>query len=76
MFTCTATAIHLFRSTYTYMQITLHLAVSAGDKNIAFDFSDACLFGHPVYFDDQDFLGFASDLSFQSFQAGKLSEML
>ena len=34
----------------------------AGDKDIAFDFSDACLFRHPVYFDHQDFLGFTSDL--------------
>ena len=65
----------LFRFPYTYMQITLNLAVFARDKNIAFDLSDACLFGHPVYFDYRDFLGFASDLSFQSFNAGKLSEM-
>ena len=33
------------------MQITLHSADFAGDKNVAFDFSDACLLGHPVYFD-------------------------
>ena len=54
-----------------YMSILLHLhlyeinypslADFAGEKNIAFDFSDACLFGHPDYFDYQDFLGFASD---------------
>ena len=30
------------------------------------------VFGHPVYFDYQDFLGFASDLSFRSFNAEKL----
>ena len=56
---------------WRYMSILLHLhlyeinypslADFAGDKNIAFDFSDACLFGHPDYFDYQDFLGFASD---------------
>ena len=34
----------------------------AGDKDIAFDFSDACPFRHPVYFDYQYFLGFISDL--------------
>ena len=34
-----------------YMQITLHSADFAGDKNVIFDFSDACLLGHPVYFD-------------------------
>ena len=35
--------------------------------------SDACLFGHPVHFDYQDFLSFTSDFSFQHFKAGKLS---
>ena len=70
------TCLFRFPYTYRYMQITLHLAVFAGDKNISFDFSDAWRFGHPVYFDYQDFLGFTSDLSFQSFNAGKLSEML
>ena len=47
-----------------YMQIPLHPADFAGDKNVAFDFSaDACPFGHPVYnyFDYQDFLSLASD---------------
>ena len=33
---------------YPYMQIPLHPADFAGDKNVAFDFSDACIFGHPV----------------------------
>ena len=28
----------------------------AGDKTVAFAFSDACLFGHPVYFDYQDLI--------------------
>ena len=32
---------------YPYMQIPLHLADLAGDKTVAFDFSDVCLF-HPV----------------------------
>ena len=41
----------LFCFTYTYMKITLYLADFAGDKTSVFDFSDACLFVHPVYFD-------------------------
>ena len=49
---------YLVRFTYTYMQITLHLGDFPGDKNVTFDFSDACLFGQPVYFDYQDFLKF------------------
>ena len=64
--------------TSLYISLRLHLHANfpsfggfAGDKNIAFDFSDACLFGYPVYFDYQDFLVFALDLSFQSFNAGK-----
>ena len=36
---------------FHYKQITLHSPDFAGDKNVAFDFSDTCLFGHPVYFD-------------------------
>ena len=64
----------LFRLTYTYMQITLHSADFAGDKNVAFDFSDACLFFHPIYFDYHDFLSFTHRLSFQRFNAGR--EML
>ena len=43
------------RFTYTKMQITLHSADFGGDKNVAFDFPDACRFGHPIYFDYQDF---------------------
>ena len=39
----------------------------AGNKNVAFDFSDACLFGHPVYFYYQDFLILTLDFSFQLF---------
>ena len=53
------------------MQITLHSADFAGDKNVAFDFPDACLFGHPIVFYYQDFLSFASDFSFQHFNVGK-----
>lgn len=33
------------------MQITLNSVDFAGDKNIAFDFSDASLFGYPGVFD-------------------------
>ena len=47
---------YLFRFTCTCMQIPLHSADFTGDKNVTFDFSDACLFGHrPVYFDYQDY---------------------
>ena len=35
--------------------------------------SDACLFGHPVHLNYQDFLRFTSEFSFQHFKAGKLS---
>ena len=56
---------YLFRFTYTYIQITLLSVDFTGDKNIAFNVSDACLFGHPVYFDYQDFLSFASNFPFQ-----------
>ena len=64
---------YLFCFTYTYMQIPLHSADFAGD--VTFDFPDACLFGHPIYFDYQDFLSFASDFSFQHFHEGKLWEL-
>ena len=53
------------RFTYTYIQITLLSVDFIGDKNIAFNVSDACLFGHPVYFDYQDFLSFTSNFPFQ-----------
>ena len=55
---------YLFHSTHTYMQISLHSADFVGDKNVAFDFSVACLLGHPDYFDYRDFLSFTSDFSF------------
>ena len=55
---------YLFHSTHTYMQIPLNSADLVGDKNVAFDFSVACLLGHPVYFDYRDFLTFTSDFSF------------
>ena len=47
---------HLFRFTYTYMQITVHLPDFAGDKNVDFEFPDDCLFGHPFYFGYHDFM--------------------
>ena len=37
------------------MQITAHPPDFAGDKNVDFEFPDACLFGHPFYFGYQDF---------------------
>ena len=51
-----ATVIHIYFASLTHMQITLHLA----------DFT-AYLFGHPFYFDYQDFISLASDFSFQHF---------
>ena len=36
----------LFRFTYTYVQITHHSGDFAGHKNVAIEFSDACLLGH------------------------------
>ena len=55
-----------------YVQITLHLADFAGDKNVAFDFLDACLFGQSIFFTIKIFLSVASDFSFQHFNVGKL----
>ena len=46
-----------FCFTYTYMQVTVHLPDFAGDKNVDFEFPDACFFGHPFYFGYQDFIG-------------------
>ena len=46
------------------------------DNNVTFDFSDACLFRHPVYFNGQDFLSVTSDFSWQWFNVVKLREML
>ena len=40
-------AIHIYFPSLTRMQITLHLADFTGDQNVAFNFSDACLFGRP-----------------------------
>jgi len=57
----TTTAIRIYFSSLTLMQISLHLADFAGDKNVAFHYPDACLFGHPFYFDCQVFITLASD---------------
>ena len=46
--------------TYAYMQITVHPPDFAGDKNIDFEFPNACLLGHPFYFGYQDFKSSAS----------------
>ena len=49
---------YVFRFTCTCMQIPFNFSADfTGDKNVTFDFSDACLFGHPVYFDYQDYEG-------------------
>ena len=37
--------LYLFRFTYTYMQITVRPPDLAGDKNIDFEFANACLLG-------------------------------
>ena len=42
--------LYLFRITYAYMQITFHPPHFAGDKNIDFEFPNACLLGHPFLF--------------------------
>ena len=68
--------LYLFRFTYAYMQITVHLPNFAGDKNVDFEFPDACLFGHPFYFGYQDLKSDPSDFSCQRFNARKLWEML
>ena len=47
---------YLFPFTYTYVQITVHPPDFAGDKNVDFEFPDACLFGCPFYFGYQDFI--------------------
>ena len=47
--------LYLFHFTYAYVQITVHLPDFAGDKNIHFEFPNACLLGHPFYFGYQDF---------------------
>ena len=39
--------LHLFRFTYTYMQITVHPPDFAEDKNVDFEFPDACAFWEP-----------------------------
>ena len=45
----------IYNLTNTYLPITLHSTGFGGDNMSLFDFLDACLFGHPVYFDYQDF---------------------
>ena len=47
--------LYLFCFTYTYANYCL--PDFAGDKNVDFQFPDACLFGHPFYFGYQDFVG-------------------
>ena len=42
--------LYLFRFTYAYMQITVHPLDFARDKNIDFEFPNACLLGHPFSF--------------------------
>ena len=56
--------------------IPLYLMDFTWDNNVTFDFSDACLFRHPVYFNGQDFLSVTSDFSWQWFNVVKLREML
>ena len=41
---------------YSYMKITVHPPDSVGDKNVDFEFPDACLFVHSFYFGYQDFI--------------------
>ena len=61
----TMTVIHVYFASLTLILNSPSLADLTGHKNVAFDFSDACLFGHLVYFNYQDFLSFTSDFSSQ-----------
>ena len=61
--------LYVFCFTCAYMQITVHPPDFTGDKNIDFEFPNACLLGHPFYFGYQDFKSQASDFSFQRFNA-------
>ena len=62
----TATAIPVYFASLTLIQRVCKLPfirISLVTKiNSAFDFSDAFILEHPVYFDYQDFSDFASDL--------------
>ena len=51
------------------MQITLHSADFTGDKNVSFDFLDACLLDPLFYFDYQSFLA-----SLQNFHSNVLQK--
>ena len=51
VFTATANCIYFASLTL----ICKLLRNFAGDKNVDFEFPDACLFGHPFYFGYQDF---------------------
>ena len=51
------------------MQITLHSTDFAGDKNVSFDFLDACLSDPLFYFDYQSFLA-----SLQNFHSNVLQK--
>ena len=62
----------LLRFTHTYANYPFHLADFAGDKNVAFHYPDVCLFVHPFYFDNQDFISFKLQTSFQRFNARKV----
>ena len=69
MFTTTAIGNYFAPLTLIHAN-SLHSADLARDKNIVFNFSDAGLFGHPVYFD----YGFR--LFIPRFECGKVREML
>ena len=46
----TTTAMRVYFASLAHKQIILQSADFAGDKDMTFDFSDACLLGHPSYF--------------------------
>ena len=50
-FAFSTTAICVYFASLTLYADYPSLVNFAGDKNVAFGFSDACLFGHPVYFE-------------------------
>ena len=64
-----AITVYFASLTLINMQITLHSTDFAGDKNVSFDFLDACLSDPLFYFDYQSFLA-----SLQNFHSNVLQK--
>ena len=67
--------LYLFRFSYTYTNYPSSGGFRARQK-CPLSFPDACLFGHPFYFDYKDFISLTSEFSFQRFNAGKLWKVI